>query len=426
MPGRKRKSAPAAEEPPAAADAPATRRRSLRVSSTGQKSKYFEAGSESDADRDGNTQKRGRGKGRPSKKVRVEVESDENEDDYKEEDEDDGDEPGTAGTANRDAEESDEEFDEDAPPKVTFIPHIKLRDTNGIEYEDHTVHPNTLAFLRDLKANNKRSWLKAHDAEYRRALKDWESFVTTLMDKIIAADPTIPELPFKDVNFRIYRDIRFSNDPTPYKPHFSAAFSRTGRKGPYACYYVHLEPTPGSSFVGGGLWHPDGGALQRLRASIDERPGRWRRVLNEGGFKGRFLGLGVGGEKVGGGGGGKGRKGGRGRKGGEDGDGDGGSGGGEEQALKAFAEKNKEGALKTRPKGFNPEHRDMQLLKLKNFTVGTKVGEKLFTEAGSQEQIGQIVGDMVGFITHLNRIVMPDPGDDDDDDDEDEAQVEGE
>ena len=41
--------------------------------------------------------------------------------------------------------------------------------------------------------------------------------MTTLMDKIIAADPTIPELPFKDVNFRIYRDIRFSNDPTPYK-----------------------------------------------------------------------------------------------------------------------------------------------------------------------------------------------------------------
>lgn len=59
--------------------------------------------------------------------------------------------------------------------------------------------------------------ITAHDHEYRRALKDWESYVTTLTDKIMAADPTIPELPFKDVNFRIYRDIRFSNDPTPYK-----------------------------------------------------------------------------------------------------------------------------------------------------------------------------------------------------------------
>ncbi len=56
-----------------------------------------------------------------------------------------------------------------------------------------------------------------HDPEYRRSLKDWESFVETLTEKIIAADETIPELPLKDVIFRIYRDIRFSKDPTPYK-----------------------------------------------------------------------------------------------------------------------------------------------------------------------------------------------------------------
>lgn len=166
---------------------------------------------------------------------------------------------------------------------------------------------------------------------------------------------------------------------------------------------MHLEPD-GASFVGGGLWHPDGAALHRLRASIDERPGRWRRVLNGVGFRERFLGLGEGsagsaGSAGGGGGGGKKKGKGKGRKksggGGEEGGGD----GGEEQALKAFAEKNKAGALKTRPKGFNPEHRDMQLLKLKNFTVGTKVDEGLFTEAGCQAEIGQIVGDMAGFVS---------------------------
>jgi hypothetical protein len=160
MPGRKRKSAPATQEPAAPANAPATRRRSLRVSSTGQKSKYFEAASESDAGENGNTPNKGRGRGRPSKKAKVEIESDGDEDDYEEEEENDDDEAGTTGTAKPDAEESDEEFDEDAPPKVTFIPLIQLRDTNGIAYEDHKVHPNTLAFLRDLKANNKRTWLK--------------------------------------------------------------------------------------------------------------------------------------------------------------------------------------------------------------------------------------------------------------------------
>ncbi|KAL2175003.1 uncharacterized protein P884DRAFT_228996 [Thermothelomyces heterothallicus CBS 202.75] len=416
MPVRKRKSAAAAatEEGAAAPEEPAIRRRSLRVSSTGQKSKYFEADSDSDA-KEENTPKRGRGRGRPAKKAKVAAESDEDGDEYKGEEG-----AGEAQKAAANADESDEEFDEDAPPKVTFIPLPKLRDTGGIEYADDRLHPNTLTFLKDLKANNKRSWLKSNDAEYRRALKDWESYVMTLTDKIIAADPTIPELPFKDVNFRIYRDIRFSNDPTPYKPHFSAAFSRTGRKGPYACYYVHVEPS--ASFVGGGLWHPDADALRKLRASIDERPARWRRVLCERRFRQTFLGFGSDQERANS----KKKKKGR-RKSakdvGEDANGDDGEGEAaadvEERALRAFAERNKEGALKTRPKGFIPEHRDMQLLKLRNFVVGTEIADSVLTDPRGQEEVARIIGNMVGFVTHLNRIVMPDPGDDDDSDEDD-------
>jgi uncharacterized protein (DUF2461 family) len=59
--------------------------------------------------------------------------------------------------------------------------------------------------------------LAVRDPEFRRSLKDWEAFVETLTEKIIESDETIPELPLKDVIFRIYRDIRFSKDPTPYK-----------------------------------------------------------------------------------------------------------------------------------------------------------------------------------------------------------------
>lgn len=205
MPAAKR-SAPAVSD---------SRRRSGRVSTTPKKSAYFE-----DSDDESDVLPPPKKRGRPSKKQEVKEESDQ----YEEEAEEDVEE-----------EEDDEETDEDAPPKVTFIPHVKLRDIDGVDYEDHKVHKNTLLFLKDLKANNRRPWLKcrrslpldcwptgaltdiANDEEYRRALKDWQSFVEATTQSIIAVDETIPELPVKDVIFRIHRDIRFSKDPTPYK-----------------------------------------------------------------------------------------------------------------------------------------------------------------------------------------------------------------
>jgi uncharacterized protein (TIGR02453 family) len=91
--------------------------------------------------------------------------------------------------------------------------------------------------------------LKLHDPDFRVSFQDFITFAEKVSDKIIEADETIPELPVKDVIYRIYRDIRFSKDPTPYKTYFSAAWSRTGRKGPYAHYYVQVQPK-GGSFVG--------------------------------------------------------------------------------------------------------------------------------------------------------------------------------
>lgn len=198
------------------------RRTSRRISSTPKKSHYFED-SESD-DSELPPKKRGR----PAKKPKLEKED--SEDQYKDEDPDD----------NEPEDEDEDEDDEDAPPKVTIIPLEKLRDTGGVEYEDFKVHKNTLLFLKDLKANNRRPWLKckhdqllnnvqqfadpgkrtAHDGEYRRALQDWNSFVERATESIIEVDETIPELPVKDVIFRIHRDIRFSKDPTPYKVSF--------------------------------------------------------------------------------------------------------------------------------------------------------------------------------------------------------------
>lgn len=166
------------------------------------------------------------------------------------------------------------------PGKAVFIAKPKAKGDGGIKYVPDKIHPNTLDFLGDLKKNNDRMWLKAHDPDYRTSWKDFESFVEVLSEKIAEIDETVPELPPKDLVFRIYRDVRFSKDPTPYKTNFSAAFSRTGRKGPYACYYVSLQPGD-KSFVGCGLWHPDAAPLALLRNDIDHNPGNIRNVLNE-------------------------------------------------------------------------------------------------------------------------------------------------
>jgi len=202
------------------------------------------------------------------------------------------------------------------PGKQVFIEKPRARGDGGIKYVPERIHPHTFEFLKDLKNNNDRTWLKAHDADYRSSWKDFESFVEALTESIAKVDETIPELPAKDLVFRVYRDVRFSSDPTPYKAHFSAAWSRTGRKGPYACYYVHIEPG-GKCFVGSGLWHPEADPLKLLRMDIDQRSHRIRNVLLDPAIRKHiFGGIGKDGNK----------------------------------AVKEFCKHNEENALKTKPK----------------------------------------------------------------------------
>ncbi|KAL2217225.1 hypothetical protein M432DRAFT_549948 [Thermoascus aurantiacus ATCC 26904] len=262
------------------------------------------------------------------------------------------------------------------PGKEVFIkiPHLKARDPGGTPYQNHTIHPNTMLFLQDLKENNEREWLKAHDADYRASKKDWDSFVETLTEKIIEKDSTIPELPTKDLVFRIHRDIRFSNDPTPYKTHFSAAWSRTGKKGPYAAYYVHLQP--GSCFVGSGLWMPEASKLALLREDIDRNPRRIKAVLNEAGMRREFFN---------------------------------GIPDDEEKAVKAFVSQNQENALKTKPRGYEADNENIELLRLRNFTIGKPLPDEVLLSPDAQDRIAELVGIMVPFVTYLNSVVMPDP-----------------
>lgn len=142
-----------AQKRAADADGASSRRRSGRLSTSSKKSVYFED-SEDESELDARPQKKARVA--TPRKPRVQKEEEEDDEEaYKDEDD------GAANEEDQDDDEDDEEsVDESKPPKVTVIPLEQMRGTGGVEYEDSRVHKNTMLFLKDLKANNKRTWLK--------------------------------------------------------------------------------------------------------------------------------------------------------------------------------------------------------------------------------------------------------------------------
>ena len=285
-----------------------------------------------------------------------------------------------------------------APGEAVYIKLPKAREAGKIPYTDSTIHPNTMLFLKDLRANNDREWLKMHDADYRQSKKDFDAFVESLTEKIIEKDDTIPELPPKDLTFRIYRDIRFSPDPTPYKTHFSAAWSRTGRKGPYAGYYVQVQPN--GSFVGAGVWHPEAPPLALMRADVDLKSHKIKAVLTGAALRKEFFG---------------------------------GIANDERKAIRAFVAMNTENMLKVKPKGYEKDNPNIDLLKLRNFTIGKKLRDEEVLGAGGLGRIAGLIGILTPFVSYLNGVVMPDqePSSEDDDgedggEEEEEEEEEGE
>jgi uncharacterized protein (TIGR02453 family) len=156
----------------------------------------------------------------------------------------------------------------------------------------------TLAFLRDLKRHNNRTWFEAHRAEYEANVKQPMRELIEQMDVRLARfAPEIIGEPKRSM-FRIYRDIRFSPDKSPYKTHASCWFyhrdgsravGREAGGGAGAGFYFQIAP--GDSFVGGGMWMPPREALLPLREAIAEDPKRFARIATDRRLARRFGGL---------------------------------------------------------------------------------------------------------------------------------------
>lgn len=210
-------------------------------------------------------------------------------------------------------------------------------------------------FLKALKSNNNRDWFLKNKLKYTTSHENVISFAEDLIEKMSKAD-NIENTSGKKSIFRIYNDVRFSKDKSPYKTHWGIHLKRATEKL-RGGYYVHLKP--GEVFVGGGFWMPESADLKLIRGHIAQNDKPLRKLINSKKFKEMF---------------------------------------GELQGDK----------VKTAPKGFSKDDPAIDLLRHKSFTVSKNFSDK---EALDPKFVNQVVACFKGmkpFFNYMSEILTHD------------------
>ncbi len=135
-------------------------------------------------------------------------------------------------------------------------------------------------FFKDLAANNNREWFNAHKEKYtEHVFNPFKSLTENVIKKMSDIDPNI-QITYKDAAFRIYRDIRFSADKSPYKLWMGAVVNRIGRKNS-SFPEIYFQFGPGENFIAGGLYQPDKEILYKIREYIARHPKTFDKINND-------------------------------------------------------------------------------------------------------------------------------------------------
>lgn len=129
-----------------------------------------------------------------------------------------------------------------------------------------------LSFLADLRTNNNKEWFDANKDRFLAAQSIFNSFIADLLVGIGEFDPSVRNIQLKDCVYRIYRDLRFSKDKTPYKTHMGGFIAPGGKCSGHAGYYFHVEPKE-TDYLGGhllstGVYLPTPRAMKSIREEI--------------------------------------------------------------------------------------------------------------------------------------------------------------
>jgi len=223
-----------------------------------------------------------------------------------------------------------------------------------------TISPDTLEFLRDLQENNYREWFYEHKGRYESAHANMIAFADGLIDRMSDEDKLVPMTGKKSL-FRIYRDVRFSKDKSPYKKSMSGRLKRATqwlRGG----YYYHIEP--GNSFIAGGFWAPNKEDLKMIREELATDAQPLRNILADSTFKQMFGSL-------------------RGE------------------------------GVKTAPKGFDKTHPDIDLIRMKQFIVHRDFRDEQVLAESFLEEVVETYLAMQPFFNYMGDILTAHLSDDD-------------
>ena len=148
------------------------------------------------------------------------------------------------------------------------------------------IEKSTLKFLKDLEQNNNRDWFQANKKSFEAAQDNVTALAGYLIGEIGKFDPAVASLDPKSCVFRIYRDIRFSKDKSPYKTNLGAYISPGGRKSMQPGYYIHIQP--GQFFVAAGKHMPDASELLKIRTAIASDPKAFKKIVEKRSFVENF------------------------------------------------------------------------------------------------------------------------------------------
>ena len=211
--------------------------------------------------------------------------------------------------------------------------------------------PEILDFLKRLSENNTREWFQEHKNEYQNAQSSFENLLADIIARVSLFDESISHVRPHDCTYRIYRDVRFSADKSPYKNHIGGYINARGKKSNHCGYYVHLQP--GNCMLAGGAWCLPAPILKAVRQSIADETEEFRNIVENPTFKKTFPVIG-------------------------------------------------ESHLKTLPKGFSKDFPYPEYLRPKDYSVCHAVKDDFFHQKDWLEQTGQIFRLMKPFNDFIN------------------------